>query len=331
MLNYIIKSENSQILNTNSDLKNNLTINNSHVKQLTIEKLFLGNKKSPIKNKLGIVNFTIEKKYKNRDQKYLSNCSNKKEENKELIKSNNELNHTENDSNYSEDKTEIKNTNNSVLETKELIANLDPIIEQRIYDNKENLISKLKQKSKYSNFKRLGLNKNLLEINNKASYDSNKSNNSSEVKNQSSAVTRNNNRRENQNATNKNISCDEIFYEYLKSITKYANQKYFIFVFKFIVIFRECINTYKNIELENSILVLKENIPLEIKEFTQYYDAEQAPELCNEFISEYLQSCDYFGFEKNEIPEIIDIIQHFCYWMYENNYTSSRLSLLNMN
>lgn len=129
---------------------------------------------------------------------------------------------------------------------------------------------------------------------------------------------------------NSNVCCDDIFYEYLKSISKFANQKYFIFIFKFILIFRECINTYKNIELENSILVLKENIPHEIKEFTQYYDAEQAPELCNEFISEYLDSNDYFGFEKKEIPEIIDVIQHFCYWMYENNYTSSRLSILNM-
>ena len=117
---------------------------------------------------------------------------------------------------------------------------------------------------------------------------------------------------------------------FLKNISNLANKSYFLFAFKFILIFRECINTYKNIELQNSIIVLKENIPDHIREFTQYYDAEQAPEMCNEFITDYLNHCDFFGFDKIELPEIIDIVQHFCYWMFENNYTSSRLSLLNL-
>jgi hypothetical protein len=335
LLNYIIKSENSQNQNPNAEIKKNLAVYNSlvNISHKENEKSSLENNKSQIKNKISIINFTIEKKYRNNNQRNLNKSSSfKKEENKELRKQKKKENNQQYESKNSEENTGIKNTENSISETKEFLANLDPILNTSIYSNNENLISHLKKKSKFSNFKRLGLNRTLFENKNKAFFDSNNSNNYSDHNNQSDFSNRNRKKIVNlSNPSQKNFCCDEIFYEYLNSITKYANQKYFVFVFKFIIIFRECINTYKNIELENSILILKEFIPLEIKEFTQYYDAEQAPELCNEFISEYLQSCDYFGFDKNEIPEIIDIIQHFCYWMYENNYTSSRLSLLNMN
>jgi hypothetical protein len=123
-------------------------------------------------------------------------------------------------------------------------------------------------------------------------------------------------------------SCDFIFKQYLEYVSKLTNKDYFLLILKFIVIFRECINKYKNIELENSIYILGETIPKHVQEFTQYYDAEQAPELCNEFISDYLVANDYFGFRSDNISELIELMQHFCYWLYENNYTSSRLSLI---
>lgn len=124
-------------------------------------------------------------------------------------------------------------------------------------------------------------------------------------------------------------TCDEIFLKYLFDVSKTTNKEYFLFIFKFIILFRECINKYKNVELENSKEILNENFPDHIKEFTQVYDAEQTPELCNEFISEYLISKDYFGFRPEFISEFIEITQHFCYWLYENNFSSSKLSLIN--
>lgn len=350
MLNYIIKSENSQNQNNICEIKKIITVNKLENNQKVNENLKDDVIKPQIKSKVGIFNFMIEKKYKNNVLKN-SKIINEKHELKESAKPlENDKIDQETEAKDVTEKTEIKTTESSISETKELLVNLDPNLHMDLTNgnindsnNKDNLISKLKQKSKFSNFKRLGLNRNQLENNNNSkaltaskniNLNQNLNNkNINNSNNQGHSACRNQAKREyhNNNQAQKNICCDKIFYEYLKSITKYANQKYFLFVFKFIIIFRECINTYKNIELENSILVLKENIPLEIKEFTQYYDAEQAPELCNEFISEYLQSCDYFGLDKNEITEVIDIIQHFCYWMYENNYTSSRLSLLNIN
>jgi hypothetical protein len=133
----------------------------------------------------------------------------------------------------------------------------------------------------------------------------------------------------NENYTFSNIStCDQIFLKYLDEISNYTNEEYFKFVFKFIVLFRECINKYKNIELENSIIILNEKVPKEVKEFTQFYDAEQVPELCNEFLTDYLESNDFFGIKDDYMPEFIPIIQHFCFWLFYNNYTSSRLSLV---
>lgn len=131
------------------------------------------------------------------------------------------------------------------------------------------------------------------------------------------------------NKLNTFTTCDEIFLKYLYDVCNKTNKEYFLFIFKFVILFRECINKYKNIELENSKEILHENLPEHIKEFTQIYDAEQTPELCNEFISEYLLSKDYFGFRPEFITEFIEITQHFCYWLYENNYTSSKLSMIN--
>jgi hypothetical protein len=123
-------------------------------------------------------------------------------------------------------------------------------------------------------------------------------------------------------------TCDGIFIKYLDYIAKLSNKEYFLFAFKFVVLFRECLNRYKSIELENTVTVFGEKIELTgISEFTQFYDAEQAPELCNEFISEYLTANSYFGMSYEYVTEFIEIIQHFCYWLYENNYTSSRLSI----
>ncbi len=124
------------------------------------------------------------------------------------------------------------------------------------------------------------------------------------------------------------LSCDEIFLRYLEYVSDMTNKEYFLFVFKFIILFRECLNKYKNIELENTLLLFDDKISKDIREFTQYYDSELVPEICNEFITEYLISNEYFGMSREYFNEFIEIVQHLCFWLYENNYTSSKLSLI---
>jgi len=117
LLNYIIKSENSQNQNPNAEIKKNLAVYNSLANISHKENLKLGleNNKSQIKNKISIINFTIEKKYRKNNQRNLKKSSSfKKEENKELRKQKNEENNQQYLSKNSEEKTGIKNTENSI-------------------------------------------------------------------------------------------------------------------------------------------------------------------------------------------------------------------------
>ena len=111
-----------------------------------------------------------------------------------------------------------------------------------------------------------------------------------------------------------NLDC--IFFLYLKEFYKYVNEKYFWFMLKFVILFRECLNQSKK-----NIIKSGEN-----KVYCQLYNAEIIPEMCNEFILEFLEPYDYFGMNKEEL---IELIQHFCYWLNVNQYTQLQLSLIN--
>ena len=110
------------------------------------------------------------------------------------------------------------------------------------------------------------------------------------------------------------ISCDDIFYLYLREVSKKTNKEYFHFLFKFVFLFRECINRLKKVDKpENEV------------DYTQTANAETVPDTCNEFITEFMDPNDYYGLDTSEL---IEAIQHFCYWLYVNHYTTSRLTLL---
>ena len=112
--------------------------------------------------------------------------------------------------------------------------------------------------------------------------------------------------------------CDEVFYEYLANFKNKVNDKYFTFIMKFILLFRECYDVSKN-----------KNLPEEKKEqVTNKIKPEGLPDFCNEFYGEFLDPNDFFGIDDpDERNEIIDIIQHFCIWLFRNEYTKSKLSL----
>ena len=100
-------------------------------------------------------------------------------------------------------------------------------------------------------------------------------------------------------------SCDDVFYEYLVTFMNKTNKKYFALILKFILLFRECYYLNKKISENNS--------------------PEGIPDLCNEFY-EFIE-CNRFFENHEDISEIIELIQHFCIWLYKNQYTKSKLSL----
>lgn len=114
--------------------------------------------------------------------------------------------------------------------------------------------------------------------------------------------------------TNKNL--DEIFYEYLYFIKNQTNKNYLILALKFIILFRECL-------LRGKEKLQQENEP-------NLSDSEminKAPEYCNEFVTDFLETNDYFGVQlEADRNEFIELIQHFCNWLYMNSYTQSKLS-----
>lgn len=114
----------------------------------------------------------------------------------------------------------------------------------------------------------------------------------------------------------KKATCDSAFYQYLWEFKDKCNEKYFSLVIKFIVLFRECFNKIKRKslkegeEMDSSILL-----------------PETLPETCNEFYTDFMENNHFFGISEEETPEIIELIQHFCIWLYKNEYTKSKLSL----
>ena len=108
-------------------------------------------------------------------------------------------------------------------------------------------------------------------------------------------------------------NCNDVFYEYLKSFKDMVNTKYFILMTKFVILFRECFDKNKYKEDDKKVGIL---------------NPEGLPDLCNEFYGEFLETSDFFGINKQEErDEIIELIQHFCIWLFKNDYTKSKLSL----
>ena len=118
----------------------------------------------------------------------------------------------------------------------------------------------------------------------------------------------------------KEKTSDEVFYEYLFYTKEQANETYFTLIVKFTLLFRECFNQSKSKKTENNLQ------PGE--EASKKMQPETLPELCNEFYTEFMETNNFFGIEQEkEKSEIIEIIQHFCIWLFKSEYTKSKLSL----
>ena len=112
------------------------------------------------------------------------------------------------------------------------------------------------------------------------------------------------------------IATDLVLIHYLDKMSIYCNEKYYVKLIIFVTLFREHINIINEDKIEKG------------KEFTQYKEAEDVPESSNEFITDFLfpDDKDYeFDFSKDEA---IDLTRNLCNWMYINNFTCSKLFLL---
>jgi len=130
-----------------------------------------------------------------------------------------------------------------------------------------------------------------------------------------------NNKSDNAAPSNKTNSppLDIIFVLYMKELTPKTNNEYFWFVNKFIVLFREFINLFKKDQVKDEYKTEKE------KDYSQLFSAEGIPESCNDFFLEFMQGKKYYGLNENEL---IELAQHFCFWLYTNKYTHSYLTLI---
>ncbi len=130
---------------------------------------------------------------------------------------------------------------------------------------------------------------------------------------------------------------DVVMKDYLEEVSKKTNDKYFIFCVQFILLFRECINDEKNKEQKKQEKENNDNIsekkvenPTDLCtfEYTTTDLPDYLPEKCNEFYSSFLEPNGFFCFyQESEKNEIIEILQHFCHWLFENKHTNLRLSL----
>ena len=118
--------------------------------------------------------------------------------------------------------------------------------------------------------------------------------------------------------------ADLVFIQYLNKMSEYCNPTYYKKLIEFVTLFREhsnIINAHKNRDNDNG----------KDKEYTEFNDAEDVPDSSNEFITDFLdpetKNAD-LGFNREES---IELTQNLCFWMYENNFTCSKLSLINEN
>ena len=124
----------------------------------------------------------------------------------------------------------------------------------------------------------------------------------------------------NKNEINEKEKADIVLIDYMNKMSMFCNKEYYIKLIKFVTLFREHVNIYNSKNNRNEF----GNV-----EYTAVKDAEDVPDCSNEFITDFLlpdENENEFGFTKDEA---IDLTQNVCYWMYENNFTCSKLSLIN--
>ena len=124
---------------------------------------------------------------------------------------------------------------------------------------------------------------------------------------------------------------DEIFSLYLYRISLKVNEIFHKTVLTYVILFRECLNEIgwqKKIESEG---IKPEENPqfkqdMETKQFCLSNNAEHAPEICNEFVTVFMEN-KRGQFEISK-PDQIDLTINLCHWLFENQFTCSKLTMI---
>jgi hypothetical protein len=123
--------------------------------------------------------------------------------------------------------------------------------------------------------------------------------------------------------------CDEVFAEYLLYTANHVDEKTYKETQKHILLYRECLNHYSlklNEEKKElpSALALKE-CKIKEKDSTEYClisNAEQMPDISNEFITEYLPKIK----PEFDSASAMKMTITFCHWLFTNGYSCSLIS-----
>ena len=111
----------------------------------------------------------------------------------------------------------------------------------------------------------------------------------------------------------KNDIIDNVLILYLNHIAKICKENYYEKLIVFITLFREYINIFH--KTSNN------------KEYTTIKNAQDVPDMCNEFINGFLfpdENEINFGLEKQEV---IDLTTNLCSWMYTHDFTDLKIYL----
>lgn len=126
--------------------------------------------------------------------------------------------------------------------------------------------------------------------------------------------------------------CDEVFAEYLLYASEIVNADYYKDgVTKFVLLYRECLNHFGTRLSEErkklpEVLTIQQGTTkadLGVKpEYCLENNAEQAPDISNEFMGMYLPRDGALRPEDAK-----QLTYHFCTWLFVNGYTCSMVSL----
>lgn len=101
-------------------------------------------------------------------------------------------------------------------------------------------------------------------------------------------------------------TIDKVILIYLKECSGKANKEFFEILTKFGILLREGINTIN-----------------QDKEYCSKNTSEEIPKMLNNIIEEFFQPNFFFGIE---ISELIDLIAHFSFWLYTNNFSTLKVT-----
>lgn len=121
------------------------------------------------------------------------------------------------------------------------------------------------------------------------------------------------------------VFCDEVFALYLLTVKDLTNPLYFKKIAKFIFLYWEHLNIIKRDELRTEE-VKENNNGISDYHYTSINNAEDAPDVSNEFITEFLDTDNnLYDIDKETA---IELTQNFCQWMYDSNFSCSKLTLI---